>query len=513
MSLPYADFADSQYQIQRELGRNREGGRISYLAYCSGNEEEQVVIKQFRFVQSDSSWQGFKAYEREIQFLRELDHPRIPSYLDSFETNDGFCMVQEYKTAPTLSDRRSFTPIEIKNITLSVLEILVDLQERTPSIFHRDIKPENILVDDQNNAYLIDFGLARIEREEMSVSSVVAGTPGFMAPEELFNRPLTKASDLYGLGATIICLISNTRSTDVHHLLDDDYQFKFKQLVSGFNPKFVTWLQRMVAPKALDRFADAKTAMQQLEAIDIGKVNDIEQVNDDNKWRRLFLGTPIVDRADLNSKVKKEALVYLGVMLVITSAIPFALMSYRSTSSKTATDSQVQPISREEYDKVKPSVEWFADVKPHCNPAEIETAMNYKPRFADWEGDTYAAACYALGGEIDYANELIAPLKPESRAKAIDILFDIGQTVADEGNDSLAGPVMELVLKYAPRNPMATYQAGISAYAAGNLPLAKQRLTKFLKIYKAQDGWTNEAKTALNKINQGISRSSQSKKK
>jgi serine/threonine protein kinase len=275
MLSPYPDFTDCQYRVERELGRNREGGRISYLAQRLNAENELVVIKQFRFVQTDANWQGFKAYEREIQFLRELDHPRIPRYLDSFETPDGFCMVQEYKSAPTLSDRRTFTPIEIKQIALSILEILVDLQQRIPPIFHRDIKPENILVDEQHQAYLIDFGLARIDREEVAVSSMVAGTPGFMAPEELFNRPLTKASDLYSLGATIIGLITNTRSIDINNLLDDNYHLKFAHLVTGVNPLFTNWLQQMVAPNPLDRFPDAKTARQQLASIDIEDINPV----------------------------------------------------------------------------------------------------------------------------------------------------------------------------------------------------------------------------------------------
>jgi serine/threonine protein kinase len=121
MIATYPDFTDRQYRVQRELGRNREGGRISYLANRLDNEAELVVIKQFRFLQTDANWEGFKAYEREIQFLRELDHPRIPRYLDSFQTVDGFCMVQEYKAAPTLGEWRSFSSAEIGKITRSIL--------------------------------------------------------------------------------------------------------------------------------------------------------------------------------------------------------------------------------------------------------------------------------------------------------------------------------------------------------------------------------------------------------
>jgi serine/threonine protein kinase len=105
----YPNFSSHNYEVVRELGRNREGGRISYLAK-ELDSEQQVVIKQFRFLQTDSSWQGFKAYDREIQVLQELEHPRIPHYVNSFETVDGFCMVQEYKNAPTLAEKPTSEP-------------------------------------------------------------------------------------------------------------------------------------------------------------------------------------------------------------------------------------------------------------------------------------------------------------------------------------------------------------------------------------------------------------------
>ncbi len=103
----------------------------------------------------------------------------------------------ESKNAPSLATKKSFTSQEIQQITVSVLEVLAYLQHLVPTIIHRDIKPENILIDENNQAYLIDFGLARVNSQDLAMSSVVAGTPGFMPPEELFNRPLTKASDLY----------------------------------------------------------------------------------------------------------------------------------------------------------------------------------------------------------------------------------------------------------------------------------------------------------------------------
>jgi serine/threonine protein kinase len=480
MRVPDPDFTDSHYQIQRELGRNREGGRISYLAQRLDNPDELVVIKQFRFVQTDANWQGFKAYEREIQFLKELDHPRIPRYLDSFETSDGFCMVQEYKAAPTLSDRRTFTPIEIKTIALSILEILVFLQQRIPPIFHRDIKPENILVDEHHQAYLIDFGLARIDRDAVAVSSMVAGTPGFMAPEELFNRPLTKASDLYSLGATIICLITNTRSTDINNLLDDNYQLRFAHLVTGVNPLFTRWLQTAIAPNPRDRFPDAQTAKQQLASIDIANTDCVA-----------------IELVKSNPSSAQPLFALLGITCLLGIGFLFTRYTSPIPVNTVVTSNNSIPID------ATTGNGWFDRIKPRCNAVEVVTAIKSNPPPADWQGAGYAAACYALAGKIDAADGAIAQLDPSLRAQAVNIVFEIGHPVADAGDDRSAGPIMELVLKYWPQNYMAMYHAGMSAYALGDIPLSKQRLTDFLNTYQAVDGWTNNARTVLAKIDRG----------
>ncbi|MFN6066164.1 MAG: protein kinase domain-containing protein, partial [Pseudanabaena sp.] len=87
----------SAYQTIKELGNNLQGGRVVYLAKQI-NSGALVVIKQFQFAKSQT-WSGFKQTERERDILKDLRHKGIPSYLDSFETDDGFCIVQEYKEA------------------------------------------------------------------------------------------------------------------------------------------------------------------------------------------------------------------------------------------------------------------------------------------------------------------------------------------------------------------------------------------------------------------------------
>jgi len=264
----FPDFSNYGYQVTRELGHNRAGGRITYLAR-EINSDTPVVVKQFQFARIEANWTDYHAYDREIAVLRELEHPHIPRYLDSFQTPDGFCMVQEYKNAPSLAEIKQWTPQEVKQIALSVLDILKYLQNRIPPVIHRDLKPENILVGDRMDVSLVDFGFARLGGGEVAVSSVVKGTLGFMPPEQMFNRQLTQASDLYSLGATLICLLTGIPSTEVGLLMDDGGRIQFENRVSHLSPTFISWLKKMVEPNYNDRYPNAETALQALIPIEV----------------------------------------------------------------------------------------------------------------------------------------------------------------------------------------------------------------------------------------------------
>ncbi|MEB3340479.1 serine/threonine-protein kinase [Okeania sp.] len=267
----YPNFSNYGYQIIKELGHNRAGGRVTYLA-TEINTQKTVVVKQFQFATTGAHWSEYQAYEREVQVLKTLDNSNIPHYLDSFQTPSGFCMVQEYKNATSLANfttSKKWEPQQIKQIAISVLEIIKYLQNRIPAVIHRDLKPENILIDEQMNISLVDFGFARIGGGEVAVSSIVKGTLGFMPPEQMFNRELTIASDLYSLGATLICLLTNTPATEVGSLMDETGKINFQQQVKHLSQDFIIWLEKMVQPNYKDRYSSAELALDALIPLEV----------------------------------------------------------------------------------------------------------------------------------------------------------------------------------------------------------------------------------------------------
>jgi serine/threonine protein kinase len=262
------DLSDRGYQIDRVLGQNINGGRVTYLATDLA-ADRSVVIKQFQFATSGNRWSDYDSYQREVEILQQLEHPNIPKYLTSWETPTGFCLVQEYKSGRTLANSgREFSLEIVKQIAIELLDILIYLQAQTPPLIHRDLKPENIIIDERDRIYLIDFGFARNTHTEQNASSTIKGTLGFMPPEQLFHRPLTKAADLYGLGVTLACLLTGRKSLEIGQLIDANYRLDLRSHLGHLPPRFLDWLTQMTEPQPERRYPDARTALAALQSLE-----------------------------------------------------------------------------------------------------------------------------------------------------------------------------------------------------------------------------------------------------
>ena len=270
--LETSQILQSRYQLQKQLGRN--AGRQTWLAVDLENQET-VVLKLLAFGE-EVQWDDLKLFEREAQVLQQLNHPRIPKYRDYFSIDDRhlwFGLVQEYipgESLRELLDRgKKFTPAEIVAIAKQILQILTYLHELSPPVLHRDIKPSNLILGSDRQdpqIYLVDFGAVQDKASAEGKTFTVVGTYGY-APIEQFGGRAVAASDLYGLGATLIHLMVGIPPAE---LPQDDIRIEFKHLTSA-PERLVRWIEKMTEPSAKQRFSSAREAIAAFESGEILK--------------------------------------------------------------------------------------------------------------------------------------------------------------------------------------------------------------------------------------------------
>jgi hypothetical protein len=156
----------------------------------------------------------FKRFKREANALKRLTHPNIVPFYGLYETLDFAFLLEHYVDGPSLKDvlRRH------KGKALSIEEALIYLKVLSAAlgyahangVVHCDVKPGNVMIDHGGRIYLTDFGIAR-HAESTTTTLGVAGTPAYMAPEQLRGEPVTPATDVYALGVMLFEMLTGQR--------------------------------------------------------------------------------------------------------------------------------------------------------------------------------------------------------------------------------------------------------------------------------------------------------------
>ncbi len=258
-----------RYQLQQQLGNN--AGRQTWLAIDIKVSPAKPVILKLLAFSPQMQWEEFKLFEREAQILKHLNHPRIPKYRDYFsldrEMGRGLCwfaLVQDYipgKSLQQLLDEgRRFTETQVRSLATQVLEILTYLHGLNPPVLHRDIKPSNLILGEDKQVYLVDFGAVQDPTAVEGATFTVVGTAGY-APLEQFYGKAVPASDLYALGATLIHLLTGTAPAD---LPQSNLRIQFQGQVS-LQPSFIGWIQCLTEPDLDRRFLNTAQALEALK--------------------------------------------------------------------------------------------------------------------------------------------------------------------------------------------------------------------------------------------------------
>ncbi|ESW22558.1 hypothetical protein PHAVU_005G163100 [Phaseolus vulgaris] len=207
----YFDVLKITNNFNTPLGKGGFG-----TVYLGHIDDTPVAVKML----SSSSVQGFQQFQAEVKLLMRVHHKNLTSLVGycNEETNKG--LIYEYMANGDLHEHLSGKHSKTKFFTWEErLRIAVDaalgleyLQNGCkPPIIHRDIKSTNILLNEQFQAKLADFGLSKIipTEGETHVSTVVAGTPGYLDPEYFITNRLTEKSDVFSFGVVLLEIITN----------------------------------------------------------------------------------------------------------------------------------------------------------------------------------------------------------------------------------------------------------------------------------------------------------------
>jgi serine/threonine protein kinase len=419
-----------------------------------------AALKELHFALVPGA-QEVEAFEREADTLASLAHPAIPRFLERFTEGAGvglrLYLATEFIAGESLADRLDRGPLpadEALALARTLLDLLVWLQQRTPALFHRDLKPANVMFRQDGAVVLVDFGSARQVEGSRTHRSTLVGTFGYMPPEQL-GGTVDRTSDVYALGATLLHAVTGRPPAE---LLEDGFTLVIPAAVP---PALRGWLERALAVPRERRFPDARTAL-----------------------------------AALAGRPRRRPLPWLAPALTMALVAGASIVLTRERPLPPVAAPVVSPPAAQA---------WFARVRSSCNNLEVGGAMARSPPPAGADGMGFGAGCYALAGRHGEARRLIAslPTAPE-RTRAAWRVFEIAHPVADQGDDDAAGPMMELVLESWPDNYQALYHAGISEYGQGDTVKARARLEDFLRRYTTNDNFTAQARTVLQRIEQGL---------
>jgi Leucine-rich repeat (LRR) protein len=226
--------ATGNFSIQNLIGRGGFGS--TYKAELVPGF--LVAVKRL----SIGRFQGIQQFDAEIRTLGRIRHKHLVTLIGYYVGEAEMFLIYNYLSGGNLETfihNRSGKNVEwmvVHKIASHIAQALAFLHYScVPRIVHRDIKPSNILLDEELNAYLSDFGLARLlEVSETHATTDVAGTFGYVAPEYATTCRVSHKADVYSFGVVLLELMSGKKSLDP----------SFSDYGNGFN--IVTWATLLI---------------------------------------------------------------------------------------------------------------------------------------------------------------------------------------------------------------------------------------------------------------------------
>ena len=204
------------WAIVHELGRGGMGA--VYLAKrADGAFEKQVAIKVLK--RGTDTDEILRRFEAERQILARLDHPNITRLTDAGTTDDGLpYVVMDYVVGKPITQYASEKQLSVTDRLQLFRSVCTAVSYAHQNlVIHRDLKPSNILVTENGEVRLLDFGIAKLLSDaqaggaDMTITVLRVMTPEYASPEQIKGEPITTLSDVYSLGVCLYELLTGAR--------------------------------------------------------------------------------------------------------------------------------------------------------------------------------------------------------------------------------------------------------------------------------------------------------------
>ncbi len=156
-----------------------------------------------------------RRFEAEAQVIARLEHPNIVPLYDYWRESDGAFLVMRFMRGGSLEGLLQEGPLELTTALSYLDQVGAALNfAHSQGYVHRDIKPANILLDEQGNAYLSDFGIVKdiSSSSQQTQTGAVVGSPAYLSPEQALSQPVTMLSDQYSLAVTLYEMLTGERA-------------------------------------------------------------------------------------------------------------------------------------------------------------------------------------------------------------------------------------------------------------------------------------------------------------